>query len=274
MFAIATAPFVALGPQQDRRAPTRQLGQRSALRLLPGAVSSSGGGGERAVPGVAAQTVAVPSADHRLRCWPPSVFLIATLRAADLPQWHHATGYTYGALATPIAFLLFAFFLGFAIMIGAELNAAIEEELPAPDTHAEQFRRWLEEKGRTSNGGLGDAAARSRRSPRRRKATALLLEVARRSACSPGRPASRAWRPCHREHLAAQCDDVCTHDGALGDLVLLDVVEVLRGVAVGPVVDAFVGVGALDRLGSHESILPGKCRPVQRATPSVEQWRS
>jgi hypothetical protein len=33
-------------------------------------------------------------------------------------------------------------------------------------------------------------------------------------------------------------------------------VEVLRGVAVGPVVDAFVGVGALDRLGSHMTILP------------------
>src|SRR4051794_421307 len=42
-----------------------------------------------------------------------------------------------------------------------------------------------------------------------------------------------------------------THDGALGDLVLLDVMEVLRDIAVGPVVDAFVGVGALDRLGSH-----------------------
>ena len=32
----------------------------------------------------------------------------------------------------PIAFLLFAFFLGFAVVIGAELNAAIQEQWPAP----------------------------------------------------------------------------------------------------------------------------------------------
>ena len=49
-------------------------------------------------------------------------------------------------------FLLFAFFLGFAIMIGAELNAAIEEEFPAPAPHAEQVRTWLRRKA-TSKGG-------------------------------------------------------------------------------------------------------------------------
>ena len=46
-------------------------------------------------------------------------------------------------MATPIAFLLFAFFLGFAIMMGAELNAAIEEEWPAPQPHWHQFRTWM-----------------------------------------------------------------------------------------------------------------------------------
>jgi len=65
--------------------------------------------------------------------------------------WITSTGYTYGALATPIAFLLFAFFLGFAIMLGAELNAAIEEEWPAPATHAKRFRWWLEEKAESLN---------------------------------------------------------------------------------------------------------------------------
>ena len=55
-------------------------------------------------------------------------------------------------MATPIAFLLFAFFLGFAIMVGAELNAAIQEEWPAPDTHAKRFRWWLEEKAESRNG--------------------------------------------------------------------------------------------------------------------------
>ena len=60
------------------------------------------------------------------------VFLVATLGLRVYLTWITGTGYTYGALATPIAFLLFAFFLGFAIMIGAELNAAIQEEWPAP----------------------------------------------------------------------------------------------------------------------------------------------
>jgi membrane protein len=58
-------------------------------------------------------------------------------------RWITSTGYTYGALSTPIAFLLFAFFGGFAIMLGAELNAAIQEEFPAPKTHAHRLRNWL-----------------------------------------------------------------------------------------------------------------------------------
>ncbi len=68
------------------------------------------------------------------------MFLIATLGLRIYLRWITGTGYTYGALATPIAFLLFAFFLGFAIMMGAELNAAIQEEWPAPATHAHRLR--------------------------------------------------------------------------------------------------------------------------------------
>jgi membrane protein len=80
------------------------------------------------------------------------VFMVATLGLRIYLSWITATGYTYGALATPIAFLLFAFFLGFAIMMGAELNAAIQEEWPAPDTHAKRFRGWLEERAEELNG--------------------------------------------------------------------------------------------------------------------------
>jgi membrane protein len=72
-----------------------------------------------------------------------AVFVIATLGLRVYLRWITSTGYTYGALSTPIAFLLFAFFGGFAIMIGAELNAAIQEEFPAPRTHAHRLRRWL-----------------------------------------------------------------------------------------------------------------------------------
>lgn len=72
-----------------------------------------------------------------------AVFVIATVGLRVYLGWITSTGYTYGALSTPIAFLLFAFFAGFAIMIGAELNAAIQEEFPAPRTHAHRLRNWL-----------------------------------------------------------------------------------------------------------------------------------
>lgn len=52
-----------------------------------------------------------------------------------------ATGYTYGALATPVAFLLFLFFIGLAIVGGAYFNAAIEELWPARPTRRQQ-RKW------------------------------------------------------------------------------------------------------------------------------------
>ena len=190
------------------------------------------------------------------------VFLLATLGLRVYLTWITSTGYTYGALATPIAFLLFAFFLGFAIMMGAELNAAIEEEWPAPATHARRFRSWLEDKAESLNGGDEPSDAKQkaprltrplvRRASRGlRTPTALLLEllVDPLAVGADRRAGFGGLR--HREHLAAQRDDVRAHHRALGDLVLLDVVEELRGVAVGPVVDAFVGVGAFDRLGSH-----------------------
>jgi membrane protein len=72
-----------------------------------------------------------------------AVFLIATLGLRFYLKWITSTGYTYGALSTPIAFLLYAFFGGFAIMLGAELNAAIQEEWPAPATHTHRLRNWI-----------------------------------------------------------------------------------------------------------------------------------
>jgi membrane protein len=45
------------------------------------------------------------------------------------------TGYTYGALATPIAFLLFAFLIGFAVVLGAQLNNALQEAYPVRPEH-------------------------------------------------------------------------------------------------------------------------------------------
>jgi membrane protein len=88
----------------------------------------------------------VPLPTHRLvfgAVLATAFFVIATLGLRIYLRWITSTGYTYGALSTPIAFLLFAFFGGFAIMLGAELNAAIQEEFPAPATHAHRLRKWL-----------------------------------------------------------------------------------------------------------------------------------
>ncbi|WP_194814315.1 YihY/virulence factor BrkB family protein [Nocardia sp. XZ_19_385] len=58
-------------------------------------------------------------------------------------SWINATGVTYGALATPIAFLLFTYFLGFAVILGAEFNATVQEFWPARATRLEQMKEWL-----------------------------------------------------------------------------------------------------------------------------------
>jgi len=69
------------------------------------------------------------------------VFLLSSIGLRLYISWITTTGYTYGALATPIAFLLFAFFIGLAIVLGAYFNAAIQEMWPARMTRR-QRRRW------------------------------------------------------------------------------------------------------------------------------------
>ncbi|WP_019853530.1 YihY/virulence factor BrkB family protein [Actinopolyspora mortivallis] len=69
------------------------------------------------------------------------VFLCSSVGLRLYITWVTSTGYTYGALATPIAFLLFAFFIGFAIVSGAQFNNAIEQTWPAGMTRRER-RRW------------------------------------------------------------------------------------------------------------------------------------
>ncbi|HET9142384.1 YihY/virulence factor BrkB family protein [Actinophytocola sp.] len=70
-----------------------------------------------------------------------AVFLLSSIGLRLYISWITTTGYTYGALATPIAFLLFAFFIGFAVVLGAYFNAAIQEMYPAKMTRR-QRRRW------------------------------------------------------------------------------------------------------------------------------------
>ncbi|MDX1890632.1 YihY/virulence factor BrkB family protein [Mycolicibacterium sp. 050158] len=152
IFVIATAPLLAIGPTKvAEHIPANWqyfLSYGYYPVLLIGLVIAVNVLYRVALPN--------PLPSHRLLCGSvlaAIVFLVATLGLRVYLTWITATGYTYGALATPIAFLLFAFFLGFAIMMGAELNAAIQEEWPAPDTHAKRLRGWLGEKADGLNAG-------------------------------------------------------------------------------------------------------------------------
>jgi membrane protein len=77
-----------------------------------------------------------------------------------------SAGVTYGALAAPIAFLLATFAIGFAIVLGAHLNAAIQAQWPVPLKDA---RRRLERKGH----GTAELRRTIREHP---EATAAVLE--------------------------------------------------------------------------------------------------
>jgi membrane protein len=70
-----------------------------------------------------------------------AVFMLSSSLLRLYISWITTTGYTYGALATPIALLLFTFFIGIAIVLGAHFNAAIQEMWPARMTRR-QRRRW------------------------------------------------------------------------------------------------------------------------------------
>ncbi len=174
VMAIATAPLVALGPLKiGEHIPeswdnTLRYGYYPALVL----------GLLVAVTFLYRVSLPKPLPSHRLvlgAVLATAVFLIATVGLRIYLTYITSTGYTYGALATPIAFLLFAFFLGFAIMIGAELNAAVQEEWPAPATHAKRFRWWLEEKAAESlenlNGGSSPSETPATAAPKGDAAT-------------------------------------------------------------------------------------------------------
>ncbi|MQA63475.1 MAG: YihY/virulence factor BrkB family protein [Actinophytocola sp.] len=70
-----------------------------------------------------------------------AIFLLTSASLRFYLSGLSATGYTYGALATPVAFLLFLFFIGLAIVGGAYFNSAIEELWPAKPTRR-QRRKW------------------------------------------------------------------------------------------------------------------------------------
>lgn len=147
VFAVGTAPLLVLGPRKVAELIPYDWDGILRYGYWPALFISL----MIAVNVLYRVSLPKPLPTHRLiigSALATVVFLVTTLGLRVYLTWITSTGYTYGALATPIAFLLFAFFLGFAIMIGAELNAAIEEQWPAPTTHTHRVRGWLE--GRTA----------------------------------------------------------------------------------------------------------------------------
>lgn len=160
LFAIATAPLLAVGP----RTLAQLLPQDWHTLLRFGYYPALVIGLMAAVMVLYRVALPKPLPSHRLvlgSMLATLVFLMATLGLRVYLAWITRTGYTYGALATPIAFLLFAFFGGFAIMLGAELNAAIQEQWPASETHAHRLFGWLKSRSRADTNGGEPAARRS-----------------------------------------------------------------------------------------------------------------
>jgi membrane protein len=69
------------------------------------------------------------------------IFLLSSVGIRIYFVYIGKTGYTYGALAAPIAFLLLTFFIGLAIAAGAYFNSAIQDMWPAKMTQR-QRRKW------------------------------------------------------------------------------------------------------------------------------------
>ncbi len=97
------------------------------------------------------------------------VFLVASAVLRYYIRWVTSTGYTYGALATPIAFLLFSFFLALAIILGAQFNNAINRMWPAHMSRRER-RRWrrlaMDRRASRADTGAERATRRNDESPR------------------------------------------------------------------------------------------------------------
>jgi membrane protein len=109
------------------------------------------------------------------------VFLAGSTGLRLYLDWITSSGYTYGALAAPIAFLLASFFIAFAIILGAQLNAAIQALWPVP---------LRDRRGRLARSGPGTPELRRTVRDDPEAAAAVLEQL----AYTVERPASSAHR--------------------------------------------------------------------------------
>jgi membrane protein len=70
-----------------------------------------------------------------------AVFIVASVGLRLYLSYVYSHGLTYGALATPITFLLFYYFVSMAVIIGAQFNNAMLEFYP-PRPSKRELRKW------------------------------------------------------------------------------------------------------------------------------------
>lgn len=139
--AVFTLPIIALGPDLLPQVLPDSW-QPTAVSIID-AFYYPGAGLILVLVLTALYRLALPHTLPWLRLLPGAllamlVFIASTTGLRVYIAVLTSTGYTYGALATPIAFLLFAFLLGLAIVLGAHLNNAVDEVWPSGPTRRQR----------------------------------------------------------------------------------------------------------------------------------------
>lgn len=133
-FGIVALPLVAIGP--DRLLPLVPDGFQPAAGAVVATLTTPVVGVVLVLALTTLYRIALPYKPPWWRGLPGAllaavVFLLGVTGLRAYLDWITGTGYTYGALAAPIAFLLATFFIALAIVLGAHVNAAIQMEWPA-----------------------------------------------------------------------------------------------------------------------------------------------
>jgi membrane protein len=134
VFGIIALPLVAIGP--DRILPLVPGSFQEAAGAVVAALTTPVVGLVLVLALTTLYRIALPYKPPWWRGLPGAVlaavvFLVGVTGLRIYLDWITGTGYTYGALAAPIAFLLATFFIALAIILGAHVNAAIQAEWPA-----------------------------------------------------------------------------------------------------------------------------------------------
>jgi membrane protein len=134
VFGIIALPVVAIGP--DRLLPLVPDAFQPAAEAVVATLTTPVVGVVLVLALTTLYRIALPYKPPWWRGLPGAllaavVFLLGVTGLRAYLDWITGTGYTYGALAAPIAFLLATFFIALAIVLGAHVNAAIQAEWPA-----------------------------------------------------------------------------------------------------------------------------------------------